>query len=121
MFNRNDPKDIKLVNKISLPLAGMKRIRINYLSESITLKQSPDENLLVREYMSLDEPELFAKVNRSEDEFQIKHGRRKGFFFKSRIEAYIPEDWKGTEAVSSSFGEQGDHPLHNRIHGVQGE
>jgi DUF4097 and DUF4098 domain-containing protein YvlB len=101
MFNKNDPKDINMVNKFSLPLNGVERIRINYLSESITLKQSLDENLLVREYMSRDEPELFAEVRRSDDEIQIRHGRRKGIFLQSRIEVYIPADWKGTLAVSN--------------------
>lgn len=101
MFNKNDPKDIKLVNKINLPLDGVDKIKINYLSESITLKQSQDNTLQIQEYMSRSEPELFAKVSWDDKEVQIRHGRRKGFFLRSRIEVSIPADWKGTLAVSN--------------------
>jgi DUF4097 and DUF4098 domain-containing protein YvlB len=101
IFNRNDPRDISLVNKISIPVNDAEKIRINYLSESVILKQSLDGNILVREYMNSDDPVLFAEVRYNEDEIQIRHGRRKGLHLKSRIEVYIPADWKGTLAVSN--------------------
>lgn len=101
IFNKNNSKDIHLVNKITVPLDGVEKIKINYLSESIVLKQSLDGALLVREFMNREEPELFAEVKQNSEEIQIRHGRRKGFFLQSRIEVYIPEDWKGTLIVSN--------------------
>jgi DUF4097 and DUF4098 domain-containing protein YvlB len=51
--------------------------------------------------MSRSEPELFAKVSWDDKEVQIRHGRRKGLFLRSRVEVYIPADWKGSLAVSN--------------------
>ena len=101
IFSKNDPEGVRLVNQISLPLKEIEKVKISYLAESITLKQSLDGGLLVKEYMNRDEPEFYADVVQGNEQIHIRHGRRKGITLRSRVEVFIPEDWHGDLTVSN--------------------
>ncbi|MBG0784073.1 MAG: DUF4097 family beta strand repeat protein [Anaerolineaceae bacterium] len=101
IFSKNDPEGVRLVNQISLPLKEIEKVKISYLAESITLKQSLDGALLVKEYMNRDEPEFYADVVQGNEQIHIRHGRRKGITLRSRVEVFIPEDWHGDLTVSN--------------------
>jgi len=101
IFSKNDPEGVRLVNQISLPLKGIEKVKISYLAESITLKQSLNGALLVKEYMNRDEPEFYADVVQGNEQIHIRHGRRKGITLRSRVEVFIPEDWHGDLTVSN--------------------
>jgi hypothetical protein len=105
MLTGPNPSNLSLVNTITLPLTNINEVKITYLAESILLQQSPDGNLVVREYMNQKEPELLAEVIQADEgHIIIKNGRRKGLALRSRIEVYVPAGWHGALALSTLYG-----------------
>jgi DUF4097 and DUF4098 domain-containing protein YvlB len=104
IFNGDEPKGVDLVNTISLSLKDIESVRVKYIAESITLSDSKDGNLIIKEYMNKNEEETFAEITQKNTSIEIKHGRRKGFKLRSRIEVYIPKEWIGKFTLSTIYG-----------------
>lgn len=96
---------LPLVNKQTISLESISSIDIGYVSENVTLCYAEDENITICEYMSKDEPSLYADIQKNGAELLIKSGRRTGMIFlHSYIIVHLPASWNGSLAVSTVSG-----------------
>ncbi|MEJ8303592.1 DUF4097 family beta strand repeat-containing protein [Saccharibacillus sacchari] len=104
MFNEESPENAELVHTVSLPLDGVNAVRVKYIAESFVLGHSRNGELVVREYMNLNDDELKAEVAKKGTGIEIRHGKRRGFKLRSRIEIDVPADWRGKLSLSTIYG-----------------
>jgi len=103
----------ELVNTQEIALDQIYVITIRYRSDDIILLRHDSDTLVIREYMSTNNSDLFAVITRSGNELLITGGHRPVTFgaFGTRIEISIPASDRGI-AVSSSSGDivaSGEH------------
>jgi DUF4097 and DUF4098 domain-containing protein YvlB len=91
------------VNVQEIDLRNIDDIVFNYNSENITLFKNNTDLLIIKEYMSKDNKDYYAKITNSKNKLVIEAGRRPMFsIFKARIEIYIPVSNKNITIRTSS-------------------
>ncbi|MCL2190948.1 MAG: DUF4097 domain-containing protein [Treponema sp.] len=103
----------ELVNEQEIALDQIYVITIRYRSDDIILLRHDSDTLVIREYMSANNSDLFAVITRSGNELLVTGGHRPVTFgaFGTRIEISIPASNRSI-AVSSSSGDivaSGEH------------
>jgi len=103
----------ELVNAREIALDQIYTITIRYQSDDIILLRHDSDTLVIREYMSTNNSELFAAITRSGNELVVRGGNRPVTFgaFGSRIEIFIPASERSI-SISSSSGDivaSGEH------------
>jgi len=98
--------DVKLVNTREIPMVGVERVSISYISENITLHQAEGDALVLKEYLSQDDEELFADIHAEGDCLTIRNGERRKLFstLSGYVEIYLPKAFYGTLNVKSISG-----------------
>jgi len=96
----------ELVNTQEIALDQIYVITIRYRSDDIILLRHDSDTLVIREYMSTNNSDLFAVITRSGNELLVTGGHRPVTFgaFGTRIEISIPASDRGI-AISSSSGD----------------
>ena len=103
----------ELVNTQEIALDQIYVITIRYRSDDIILLRHESDTLVIREYMSTNNSDLFAVIMRSGNELLVTGGHRPVTFgaFGTRIEISIPASDRSI-AISSSSGDivaSGEH------------
>lgn len=96
-------KQVALVNTIEISVKNVSLLSFHYVSDSLVFYESDSDLLIVREFMSKDNPAYYAQVEEKNHEIKIRAGGRPNGLFSSRIEIYLPA-WfqKNISAVTSS-------------------
>jgi DUF4097 and DUF4098 domain-containing protein YvlB len=102
----NDTADLPLVNTVTLSLAAVENLSIDYADDEVILRESRTGELIVREYMSKDRSQYYANVSRSGDSLSIRRGRRPWFTWtwKARVEIDLPPSFRGNLRLAISSG-----------------
>lgn len=104
--NDGGSHELKLVNTIAISTGDISYINVDYVSESIRVKYSDDDTLVVNEYMNREDSTLHAEAVLSGGGVTVRHGRRGAMFgLRSRIEVFLPKDWHGNFNVVSTSGQ----------------
>lgn len=106
LFSTGDPTAAsQLVNTQTIALDNISVVDIGYLSESITVLPSEDGQLIIKEYMNRNEPELYARIEMHGCRLSVRNGRRQGVFgLRSYIEVYLPASFNGSLELSTVSG-----------------
>jgi DUF4097 and DUF4098 domain-containing protein YvlB len=98
--------ELELKNVQEINLENIDSITIRYSSDDITLFKSNSDMLILREYFSKDNREIYARISTSANELLIRAGERSsihvGMNFRSRIEVFIPDSNKNISIMTSS-------------------
>ena len=92
-------------NIISMDISSMKNLQIGYQAETIYLKASEDNCLVIREYINgLSGTEYYAKISANRFKTTIRYGRREEVNRKTYAEVFLPKSWHGELNLSSLYG-----------------
>jgi hypothetical protein len=92
-----------LVNVQEIDLRNIDDIMLNYNSENITLFKNNTDLLIIKEYMSKDNRDYYAKITNLGNKLVIEAGQRPLFGeFKARVEVFIPVSNKNITIKTSS-------------------
>jgi DUF4097 and DUF4098 domain-containing protein YvlB len=94
---------LELVNSQTLDMNLAENLTISYSSDNIILLESNDNNLILKEFMTRNSPEYFAKMGNSRDAITISNGKRP-WFIRTRIEIYIPKIFNDNLVVNLRSG-----------------
>ena len=103
--------NLKLVNTQNVSLDGIQTLTIDYYSDDVTFYEGDTSELILNEYMSYTPgDDDLTRIIKNESKVRLD-GRRdnfRGWFFNfnrsSRVEIYLPSDYKGELSVSTSSG-----------------
>ena len=115
-FRRPYERELELVNTQTLSLEQIKQISAEYISEDLILLQGDGDQLILREYMNQNNPDLLASITSQNGRIQIRHGRRsnRGFnlfgwgslnHFRGRIELVVPASYREELTLSTVSGD----------------
>lgn len=93
----------ELVNTQTINIENTKKLEIDYSSENITVYESNDNNLVLKEYMSENKQEYYAKINSSGEKITIDSGNRP-LFINSYVEVYLPKSFDGDLSLKTASG-----------------
>jgi hypothetical protein len=94
---------LELINSQTVDMSLVKNLTISYSSDNIFLLESNDNRLVIKEFMTRNNPEYFAIIEDSQDAIIIKNGKRP-LFIRTRIEIYIPKIFKDNLVVNLQSG-----------------
>lgn len=78
---------------------------ISYDEENITFFESPDDALIIKEYMTDADSDYYAKVDTDQGYIHVSEGNKPLFGSFSRyIEVYLPKVYEGSLTVTSTDG-----------------
>lgn len=78
---------------------------ISYDEEDITFFESPDDTLIIKEYMTDADSKYYAKVDMDHGYLHVSEGGKPLFgSFSRHIEVYLPEIYTGSLKVTSTNG-----------------
>ena len=93
-------------NSISLDISSVTNLQIGYQAESIFLKASQDEQLVIKEYINgLSGTEYYAKIAANRFKTTIRYGRREEVNQNTFVEVFLPVSWHGQLQLSSLYGD----------------
>jgi len=100
----NEEAEEELVNKREIPIGQINTIVIRYRSEAVTLLRHNSDTIVIREYMSRNDSDFFAKLTHSGNELIITGRRPMQWLspFRSRVEISIPASDKNVTIRTSS-------------------
>lgn len=96
----------KLINEIELSLDNIEELTISYDDENISFFESGNQKLVIKEYMSKDKKDYYAKVSQKDTSIRISEGRKpviKGGFTRY-IEVYLPASYSEKLEVDVTNG-----------------
>lgn len=94
-----------LVNTQTVELGGIKNIDISFIAEDIAIHEHDKNEIVLKEYMSEDNEDLYANVEADGETLTINHGRRTGLEnFKSRVEIFLPKTYNHNLDISTISG-----------------
>jgi hypothetical protein len=101
-----------LVNVQEIELDGINSIDIAYSYENISLFKGNTDTFIIKEYMSIDKTDYYARISHSGDRVRIEKGKRPfgigtGILFNVfnvRVEVYLPASYTKNLAVKTSSG-----------------
>jgi DUF4097 and DUF4098 domain-containing protein YvlB len=98
-----------LVNTREIELEHITGIEILYRGENVIIRQGGTDKLVLKEYMSRDNPRYYANVSDTGGKITIERGDRPiGILintFYARAEVFIPESYMGPVTVKTSSGD----------------
>lgn len=94
---------LDLVNSQTLEMNLVKNLTVSYSSDNIVLLESNDSRLVLKEFMTRNNPEYFAKIENSQDSITIRNGKRP-WIIRTRIEIYIPKTFTDNLDVNLRSG-----------------
>lgn len=102
---------LKLVNVQKTNLEGINSLKINYKSEDVVIYASDNDELILKEYMSFTpKEEDLTNITKSGKELRLENKRNGwngwflGFNKSSRMEIYLPSDYKDNIYLSTVSG-----------------
>ncbi|GHU75599.1 hypothetical protein FACS189461_2150 [Spirochaetia bacterium] len=101
-----------LVNTQELVLENINDISIVYAWENIELFENDTDTLIIKEYMTIDKSDYYARITNSGNKIRIERGKRPfglgtGILFNSysaRVEVYLPASYGKNISVKTSSG-----------------
>jgi len=106
----NNIKELQLTqtepdNIITLDVSSVKNLQIGYQAETIFLKASEDDQLVIKEYINgLKGTEYYGKVAANRFKTTVRYGRREEVNIHTFVEVYLPVSWRGELQLSSLYG-----------------
>lgn len=97
---------VELVNVQEIPLEGIQRISVSYISESIRIFSTESDKLILKEYFNDGSPSVLADVQVADDSIVIRHGERAFMFsfLRGHVELYVPRAYYGVLNAKSVSG-----------------
>jgi DUF4097 and DUF4098 domain-containing protein YvlB len=97
-----------LVNEREIGTENMRDIVILYQWESITVLHNSTDTIILKEYMSEDNPRYYAGITNAGNTVTIERGRRPvGLFlnsFNARVEVFIPKSYMNSVTIKTTSG-----------------
>ncbi|MCL1796702.1 MAG: hypothetical protein FWG37_07430, partial [Clostridia bacterium] len=99
-------RPIELVNVQTLPLDKVETISISYIAESVTVLETDGDALILKEYYSEDDPDLFARITNEDGALIIRRGQLRRLFNAVRgyVEVFLPRQFFGVLNLKSVSG-----------------
>ncbi|MDR3192385.1 MAG: DUF4097 domain-containing protein [Treponema sp.] len=96
----------RLVHTETLNLVGIEDLAISYGQDEVILKESESGDLVIKEYMTRDNPRYYVQVSRSGGTARVKRGKRPWlrWNWNARAEIYLPRSFRGNLRISNSSG-----------------
>ena len=95
---------VQLINTVTIPIDGVEQINVAYLGESIILRHSSSDSVVLHEYLELNAKQLCAVVERKNNQIYIQHGNRSLIPVCGFIELYIPQWMEGICTIKTLSG-----------------
>ncbi|APX72995.1 DUF4097 domain-containing protein [Companilactobacillus allii] len=96
---------LDLVNEKSFEISDIKRLDISYGFATVKILPSNGDKVILREYMSRNNPDYFARTKVDEGTLKIKQGRFPKFLhLKVRTQILIPKTFLGDMRITSVAG-----------------
>jgi hypothetical protein len=95
------------VNEHRISLEQVNRIEIAYRSEEIALFTGTDDCLVIKEYMSENNSDYYARVSKTPDRLLVERGRRPLRLFNifyACVEVYLPVSYRNGISLQSTSG-----------------
>lgn len=85
-------KEKNTVNEITMSLKDVKKLTISYDDENLDFFESPNNNLIIKEYISQNNKKYFANIQKDKESIKISEGGKPVFKdgFTRRVEVYLP-------------------------------
>jgi DUF4097 and DUF4098 domain-containing protein YvlB len=97
-----------LVNVQEISLEHITGIEIVYRWEKISIHQGDTDALVIKEYMSRDNPRYYADISNTGNKIVVERGRRPiGIFintFNARAEVFIPKSYMNAISIRTTSG-----------------
>ncbi|MGB8452846.1 MAG: DUF4097 family beta strand repeat-containing protein [Anaerocolumna sp.] len=100
-------KSSQMANELQFSLDGISSLAISYDEEKITFFENDGDDLVIKEYMTENKRNYYAKVDQRDNSIHISEGG-KPFFkkgFSRHIEVYLPESYHESLTVTSTNGD----------------
>jgi DUF4097 and DUF4098 domain-containing protein YvlB len=81
---------LDLVNSQTFDMNLVENLIVSYSSDNIVLLESSDNRLVLKEFMTRNNTDYFAKIDDSQSTITIRNGKRP-WLIRTRIEIYIPK------------------------------
>lgn len=92
-------------NVVTLDISSISNLQIGYQAETIFLKASEDDSLVIKEYINgLSGSEYYAKVTSNRFKTTVRYGRREEVNPNTYVEVFLPKTWHGELQLSSLYG-----------------
>jgi lia operon protein LiaG len=103
----SNSKSPQMVNELEFSLKEVSNLTISYDEEKITLFEGDSDELVIKEYMSVNKSSYYAKVIQLNDSIHISEGDKP--FFKSGfsryIEVYLPASYHQNLTITTTDGD----------------
>lgn len=99
-------RSTQAANELHFNLERVSEVTISYDEEPITFFQSDSDELVIKEYMSINKNRYYADVKQDSNSIHISEGG-KPFFkgnFSRYIKVYFPEEYQGSFTVTTTDG-----------------
>jgi DUF4097 and DUF4098 domain-containing protein YvlB len=102
-YARDEPR---LVHTETLDMGGIGELILSYGQDEVILRESESGDLVIKEYMSRDNPRYYARISRSQGTAQLKRGKRPWlrWNWEARAEIYLPQSFRGNLRIANSSG-----------------
>lgn len=103
----SNSKSPQMANELQFSLNEVSELTISYDEEKITFFEGDSDELVIREYMTVNKSSYYAKVNQRSDSIHISEGDKP--FFKSGfsryIEVYLPASYHQNLTITTTDGD----------------
>jgi DUF4097 and DUF4098 domain-containing protein YvlB len=100
--------NLELVNTQEFELDSIIDVKVLYSSEKVSVFMGTTDTLIIKEYMSENNSQYFARITNSGNTITIENGRspfRPIFnFFSRRLEVYLPLSYRNSVSIKTSSG-----------------
>jgi len=97
--------EMELVNSQEIRLNNIKDISVFYSSENISVFPGNSNNLVIHEYMTVDNSRYYAVIGSDADSVVVRKGRSPNSpFFRRRVEIFIPGSYLNALKIRTSSG-----------------
>ena len=94
---------MELVNSQTLDVDSVESLAVAYSSDNILVRESDDNNVILKEFMTRNSREYYAHIEQSRNSINIRGGKRP-WLIRTRIELYIPKKFTGDLTLSLGSG-----------------
>lgn len=102
----SNSKSSQMANELQFSLNEVSELTISYDEEKITFFEGDSDELVIKEYMTVNKRSYYAKVNELSDSIHISEGDKP--FFKSGfsryIEVYLPASYHQNLTITTTDG-----------------
>lgn len=110
---KSPPASSTFINVQTVSLQNISNVQIDYTIDHVAIYESDTDELIIKEHLSKHDNQLFATFQKMGTSLTIKHGKRMWLLgSSSRIEVFIPENYKGRLEVSNV---RGDISIHSAL------